>query len=1780
MPAFGNPQASSQVEAQNLAGRLDLLHANGHDWMDPNAQVALASSGTDTNTMLNHADIFRTAAKIANVTPDHSAWSNYMPTTPWEGAISLFHNTFTQPPGTINDLTALQKNLQQKGYGRDLTPGSTWDGQWSGAMRQYHTDALTAPGFGNVSAGKVLGKVLNEAAPSSFVSQFVHWLEAVPAEGIKYLSDSAQNPVLGIAGNLLGINPTGKAKGAERAALIQTAAATAAANLSQTVPGLGGITANFKPVTAQEVIANNRGRNIDDVLNALQFIGATHTALELMGGLKTVGAAMASGTAADASIAEKLAAVTKNVVKDPTSLLTKSLPEDFANKPKLTVVKSLYQGGAAQGKGSGILNKLNKLTPFEKRILPAFDTYISKDGSLYFNFKNKVAQWARNPIRNIGAQSQVAGMKFGLTSLATGEAEDTFAKDPTQPVDLAHTAPYSGIMGVGLNGLSMLAGSPTGVVKGSQSAAKTIKDSVGALEDMLGHTHIDYAIKSGLGMNFNEIKSAVGTNEATHWVNGMINNFSANHWAQITANQEIAAGTLDAANFSTYKKRMQELTEIAQNDAQIMHASRTSLLNNPNDLATYFKKEMFNYADKRVIKNVDGPFELGAKGKARLLEGIKNYYKSFDKITEVMKEENRHMFSGSRLESSMEDARSEAIANHFGRTAPNFDPTNPASPKLFRISRKPSVLSPDAEYLTRKTPYGRGVPATDNMGIAGRTAHNVYSLQHVADDGKPAKFLDMIKKGNTTSINKAVMDVIGGNQGATVAQRQARAELMIGEGAQNTTEYNTLRKMINNSFDYSGQDVVDAYRKALVAAGRLDKKAIDARVNDLVKTAYNQNGYTGFMYYDAKHGVQYVTNPDKITAVRANIDPKLSRDNFITSNNIKNHTGRGQLSFILPTTMTRDKLQETTKGLFKELSKLGYQDDVLAAESTLQLEGKAGKINPQLPSTSKIMDPEAVDVWQKAYKIAQELGWDPAQTSKYDPVELISALYRASKELPAKADLLPSASPELQKLVTDIEKETGMVPALGTGIGHTYEAPLVHPLVIEAHTTAVRKAANNIGLGLDPIKDQNTTAVRNGIRANDIDKAALTNKIKLAYNDTGSRILSILSQGAKTFERAEGKGKTLVEDALVSTGKVAKRIITLGMDQPAINKIFNESVNVEGMTKGEIADARLEFEKSWRLANDAERTIRDLSPRQMVKILTQPVNPKSTLGLDFEAPRYTKKEAWNIVRVLLRADAKMPASYVGFGKVEDMLRAAGAVASDGTASFLGKVPLLKKTNPEEWGLWNVTASLPADLVHFRDRFRFDLNPLFGMRRMVKTNLKAALEGVPVSSSPYLSLLRQGKLDEAKSILQRTMPQYFKSLQGFEELDKTLAQSDVFNFYNPIHNMLWQAKHLQELGLTDAEIAQKLERINTYGDRTAFEKSIATVFYPFSFNKTLYRNIGGYLLDNPGKAMLTNIGFQLWQHGTTINPNIPVIGGKHIAFNENNAMGKWLDDHFPLITELKKLNAFDHGVGFGQFGGINAPYIQDVSQFKAFMNMFGPQAVTPQNAASTSTLMKQLIPAWSELNSLLWGRNAQTGASEFGKGTVPSTVLSGWWELKNKAQHFADDISGKHRVITGYQETMVPAAQQQAGMDFVTSAKGVLGGHILAGDTWDSIPNAPQDLLGQKINTTTIEQYAHMLYPEYAPGASVSAGLAKAQKVKDVISSMKGDTTYYDAYKSFYDQAEYVLGVLSKSHDYAKIADLSDQMRTKAVFMAEHDPRFINFYNKYYASSLGPIEKVK
>ena len=70
------------------------------------------------------------------------------------------------------------------------------------------------------------------------------------------------------------------------------------------------------------------------------------------------------------------------------------------------------------------------------------------------------------------------------------------------------------------------------------------------------------------------------------------------------------------------------------------------------------------------------------------------------------------------------------------------------------------------------------------------------------------------------------------------------------------------------------------------------------------------------------------------------------------------------------------------------------------------------------------------------------------------------------------------------------------------------------------------------------------------------------------------------------------------------------------------------------------------------------------------------------------------------------------------------------------------------------------------------------------------------------------MTRLGIKDDAYAILGRTMPKVYEKAQDLDSLDRFLSQNDPFGIYNPAHNMAWQAYHLKQLGMADAEIAQK------------------------------------------------------------------------------------------------------------------------------------------------------------------------------------------------------------------------------------------------------------------------------------------------------------------------------------------------------------------------------------
>jgi hypothetical protein len=89
-------------------------------------------------------------------------------------------------------------------------------------------------------------------------------------------------------------------------------------------------------------------------------------------------------------------------------------------------------------------------------------------------------------------------------------------------------------------------------------------------------------------------------------------------------------------------------------------------------------------------------------------------------------------------------------------------------------------------------------------------------------------------------------------------------------------------------------------------------------------------------------------------------------------------------------------------------------------------------------------------------------------------------------------------------------------------------------------------------------------------------------------------------------------------------------------------------------------------------------------------------------------------------------------------------------------------------------------------------------------------------------------------------------------------------------------------------------------------------------------------------------MLIDAGFDLYHKMNLDDPN--------------DGLGAWVTKHAPLLDELKKSNAFEHGTGLGQFGGINAPYLS------SFMNIFSPQQITPSNAQAAYKSWFNAIPA--------------------------------------------------------------------------------------------------------------------------------------------------------------------------------------------------------------------------
>jgi hypothetical protein len=1663
--------------------------------MDPDLQVHLATSGGSQQQMLDTADTYKNVLTNTDQgsTRAISDGQYNKPPSPVQKAASYLHNVHGPIPVLHSDVTEIQKNLQAKGYGSDLQTG-VWNPQWNQALNQHAQDSLYAPGFGNVKSLPLWRKVLGEIAPSGWASTITHavasYVHHLPDQGRQALADA-----VGTVGSMAGKGFFSTEEASKRQA-----------EIASSVEGALG-----KKETPEDIRANQLKRSVDDFSNILNLI--------LLGGIgkaaySSIGAV---GKATAASIAEQ-----ETLGQAAKVLVTRSLPEEWAAAPRFTVAKSLYQAGAEGAKGVGWLRWMENV-PVLKRMLPAIDA-LDAEGSKYFMFKHGMAQSMRIPTRQVISQLQAKGSVAGLGLLGLSEAEKLAGGTPTY--DATNALPYDGILGTAMDVAGLFAGAPTKGINASKNVGQVVNAAHDAMHTALGSIGIDVPLRKGLGISLKELQDNLGAEFVNdHFVNTKLNQFSASHYAQEQIYKDVAAGKFDM-NSKDAMAAFQSYEHDALNDPEILGAARESLLLQPATLGTYYRKDFANILGLNVRKGIKESYDVTDSDKTRFFAAMNKLKAAHEPMSVMLDSAHRNLFFGSATMTKVQDALTKGLSEDWGKNIPGFDwlMAEGVSPKLIHINPKVNEYAPDATNLVGKTPYGSGVIATEDTGIAGRANANIYALRHNPANNELPKFYDMTKKGENVFINDAIKGWLQSNRLDT------------------TPATENLRKIMRNRFNYSAQDSITAFRKALANSGTMNKDQIDTTVNEITQGMLQEKGYTGFHYFDNKYGRQTVINPDRANAVMVKQDPQWTKESlipsYLTHNNV---VGRGALGIARKETFIAQDAQKAAKNLFDRMTKLGHGDDVTAARSTLQLEEQQGLKDIALPKLRRTIGKGEAEVLQEARKIlTTKLGMSPNEVTRYDPIEAISKIWRESKDLASEAHVPIEAPKALKDAIAKLDA-LGYRPVLGTDIGHAYETPILHPAIINQRTSMLRRAAMALGMDVTKIGDLPVAQIRRTNVENEINKLFASGKVQPILGDNGNSIYSTLLQGAQS-------GEIIREGRVASAFRGAIEGLRRGPEGSFVEKDLGD---LSKISYKDIQDARAAARLKAMETHNQAHGIRDLSLKQMVKILTRPVDPSDVLGnLN---PRYTKEDAMKIAKSILVGYAKTPASVVGAAKAEDFIRASNAIMTNATASFFGNVPLLNKFKIGEGPLANAFAALPNDLVRLRDRWRFDYSPVFALRRLTKTNVKAATEGVPTTMNPYEGLRRLGVTDKAFNTLMRTMPEVYRQTKQLEPLEKYLQQSDVFNIYNPAHMMAWQAHHLEQLGLTDAEITAKLVKINTYGERTPLERTVNTFFYPFSFSKTLYRNIGGYLLDHPGEAMLINAGFDLYHKMNLDDPN--------------DGLGAWVKKHAPLLEELKKLNAFDHGTGLGQLWGINAPYLD------AFMNIFSPQSITPMNGAKALNTWKNAVPILSELNNILFNYQASTQKADF-KGSLPETIQSGYWAARNLEQHLMD-------LVTGHKErpshtTLTDAAQVQAGLEVVNELKVQLAGVIGTGKKWPVDPLVPKVIQGQPINATSIGDYAKSLYPAYDPDFGTQLALSRQRESRNFVSNLQG-TFRYEAYSQFQKIADSAIRKLNKTKDPETIKNVVIPLRSAAVNIAEQDSKFMLFYRKYYQSALGPIE---
>jgi len=873
-----------------------------------------------------------------------------------------------------------------------------------------------------------------------------------------------------------------------------------------------------------------------------------------------------------------------------------------------------------------------------------------------------------------------------------------------------------------------------------------------------------------------------------------------------------------------------------------------------------------------------------------------------------------------------------------------------------------------------------------------------------------------------------------------------------------------------------------------------------------------------------------------------------------------------------------------------EKAKPGFK----APETLDNLEPTSGDnfgANAQASVLPKTFDPKTATTAELRLRVnveqilGTELGRNIRDLQYVPTQDLIKLMVEKSTWLASDAHLPADGSlDEVNKMINDL----GYKINYGTDVGHNWTDPTLSSDLLGESRNDFQKAADKLGLNLAQ-SDPSLAAQAGRTAANKTLQNAITKIIAKGNNNlppwvTGSRLMSYAQDIIKPT--VSGPAKYYMDLMNSPLGKVASLRIGGGsVWSKEVNKLIGTTVkNLDGSdwtlaTKDQAAEyikttiASANTPQTW-LKKDWMTAMTDKGDiRGMI------LNNK---GFETQAVGLSTKEASDLWYAMQKGLRSTPHYINGINPLSRLMN-----------SSFGFVNVPLSVNGHR--ILDLTGKIQPSLINLRYLY----SPLQAWLRVSKSAVKGVNESMPISYNPAASLKELGAKVEADAYaLADKIYGTDKNAQEVADFtNKEFDSKDLANIYNPratlARTVHYVAQNMKEEGKAintaegEAELKSRVDAINNYGNRTAAEKSVNAFFFPFSFEKTVARELGGALLDNPSLRMMTAAAIA--------------------AYNSSDGQKTkaWMEANLPLFKEAEKLNPYYHGVGPGVFGGINkTPYsvaeqflyggktstnlngVSDADKLSLFVHMLMPKPITTKASA---TAMLALVPALKDLSTNVIGYNPSSNAPPNWGGALKDSAKTLWWEAGSAITKLSHgQIFGHANTDNWQNQGHLPYQEQQTKAwdlrsKIITYASQALdanrhGGQFAWPDTF------PAGFAGQKVDMTSLNNLVHHVYPAYDPSKAFTAVANKTTAISEervAIASNKtlGILPYFNAFVTQSDklQAYIQKNSLSPNFDPAPIAPYMDELRQAAAKLASRDATFPTFYAKYYASKYGPLK---